>query len=301
MKRGFTLIELLISIVLMMILVLAMTTIFAQTTDTVAIQDARMTVFMNARYALDIMQRDLAGCLSVSAPPKQAGSPTNPGGRPPQQGNPNNPNQQPFEQQQAFWMENGFLAGAGTIPSYNVSGGHYNQAGDHMGFRSTTAVGDSMQTCEITYELIPGDKTVDTGGNLQQGDTSHRQTVRTNRGLYTLIRRVRVADLNSDPPVFNQIPQVKDPVTGSLTTLVDTELCHYVVNFNLEYFANNQTFSQLDPSPFPRTDPLGDNQGDNDTSNPYTVPAIRVTMVIVEDIAERCERTVQRVIWIPAN
>ena len=63
MKRGFTLIELLISIVLMMILVYAMMTIFVQTTDVVAVTDARMTVFTNARYAMDIMQRDLAGCL----------------------------------------------------------------------------------------------------------------------------------------------------------------------------------------------------------------------------------------------
>ena len=41
--------------------------------------------------------------------------------------------------------------------------------------------------------------------------------------------------------------------------------------------------------------------GDNDTGTPLTTSAIRVTLVVVEDIAERSERTIQRVIWIPAN
>ena len=138
MKRGFTLIELLISIVLMMMLMFAMMTIFAQTTDVVAVQDARTTVFMNARYAFDILHRDLAGCLSVNALPQQAGGPTNPGGRPPR---PNQNQPQAFEQVQAFWMENGFSSASGKEPAYNTSGGHHDHAGDRMGFRTTTAVG----------------------------------------------------------------------------------------------------------------------------------------------------------------
>ena len=298
MKRGFTLIELLISIVLMMILMFAMMTIFVRTTDVVSIQDARTTVFTNARYALDIMQRDLAGTLSVNPPPLQAGGPTNPGGRPPQQ-NQNQP--QAFEQVQAFWMENGVSSAPGREPAYNASGGHHDHAGDRMAFRTTTAVGDSMQTCEVTYKLIPASMTIDQQGSLQSGDDSHRETVRTRRALFTLIRAVRTADPASDPPQFTQIPKVMDRVTGAMANLVDMEVCHYVISFNLEYFANNQSFSQLDPSPFPSSDPLGDGLGDNDVANPYTVPAIRVTLVIVEDVAERCERTVQRVIWIPAN
>ena len=42
--QGFTLIELLISIALMMILIVAITMIFVNTTETVANQEARMTV-----------------------------------------------------------------------------------------------------------------------------------------------------------------------------------------------------------------------------------------------------------------
>ena len=49
--RGFTLIELLISIALMVMLLAAVTMIFAGTTDTVAIQEARMTVYTNAGKA----------------------------------------------------------------------------------------------------------------------------------------------------------------------------------------------------------------------------------------------------------
>ena len=61
--RGFTLIELLISIALMVMILFAITLVFARTTETVAIQEARTTVYTNARYALDIMENDLMGCL----------------------------------------------------------------------------------------------------------------------------------------------------------------------------------------------------------------------------------------------
>jgi len=73
-----------------------------------------------------------------------------------------------------------------------------------------------------------------------------------------------------------------------------------VVSFNLEYLANNRTFSQLAPSRFTHDDPLGNDLGPNDQAgSAYRVPAIRVTMRIVEDIGERQERTIQKVMWIP--
>ena len=62
-RGGFTLVELLIAIILMMILLSAITLIFMRTTDTVAISEARTTVYTNARYALDMMKNDLMGCL----------------------------------------------------------------------------------------------------------------------------------------------------------------------------------------------------------------------------------------------
>src|SRR5258707_12606457 len=65
---GFTLIELLISIALMMILMIAVTMIFVNTTETVAVNEARMTVYTNARYAMDIMENDLLGAYGLNEP-----------------------------------------------------------------------------------------------------------------------------------------------------------------------------------------------------------------------------------------
>src|SRR5215471_12980695 len=79
-SQGFTLIELLIAIALMMILMVAITMIFVNTTETVAIQDARMTVYTNARYALDIMENDLLGCYGLNAPVQPGKGPTPYGG-----------------------------------------------------------------------------------------------------------------------------------------------------------------------------------------------------------------------------
>src|SRR5579864_6797107 len=104
--EGFTLIELLISIALMMILIIAVTMIFVNTTETVATQEARMTVYTNARYALDIMENDLLGAFGLNAPKKPVvlGAP----GSPPQTYVPTD------HIPQAFWMDNGELPAANT-------------------------------------------------------------------------------------------------------------------------------------------------------------------------------------------
>jgi len=272
--RGFTLIELLISIAMMILLVSAITMIFVHSTETIAIQEARMTVYTNARYALDSLENDLLGAF-----PAQGGL-------------------------QRFWMNNGVLMAPGNNPTYSVDGGHHDKAGDALGFRSTTIVADTMMTCEIVYELMPGDKAVNEkpGGMDQQGDSTHQRTARTDRGLYTLVRRVRVSNpkaLITDPKkAWDFAVEIKDR-SCALIPVVDQEICHYVVSFNLEYLAVNGTFSQLQPSPFPKGDPLGDGAGPNDLTTPYRVPAIRVTIVIVDDNGERQERMIQKTLWIP--
>src|SRR6185295_10313590 len=186
-------------------------------------------------------------------------------------------------------------------------------------FRTVTTVGDTVQTCEVTYLLIPGDHTLespgvgasstinkpmgDLGKYLQSGDSSHTKTARTNRPIYTLVRRVRMANPNntSNVPVFDLIPRVTDK-QGNQVVVQDQELCYYVVSFNLEYLANNRTFSQLSPSRFPHDDPLGNDLGPNDQpGTAYRVPAVRVTMRVVEDVGERQERTIQKVMWIPQH
>jgi len=320
--QGFTLIELLISIALMMILMIAVTMIFVNTTETVAIQDARMTVYTNARYALDIMENDLLGAFGLNEPPRpgdqqnsqkySGGATYVPGAHIPQQ----------------FWMDNGEGAranrempdGAGDVGKLNGASdpkAHYERAADAMGFRTVTTVGDTIQTCEVTYLVIPGDHALDTpppgatssicrpmsdiGKLLTSGDSSHTKTARTGRPIYTLVRRCRLQNpvLNNGQPVFDQIPQVKDK-QGNMTVVQDQELCQYIISFNLEYLASNRAFSQLSPSPFPHEDPLGNDTGPNDSpGTAYRVPAIRVTLRVVEDVAERQERVVQKVMWIP--
>jgi hypothetical protein len=118
----------------------AITLVFAKTTETVAIQEARTAVYTNARYALDIMENDFMGVLPFDPPPL----PIQPA-----------PGVAPAPQPgfQAFWMENG-QAVAGQMPT-NVGGGHDKQSGDIISFRATTTVGDTLQTVQVTYMIIP--------------------------------------------------------------------------------------------------------------------------------------------------
>lgn len=319
--QGFTLIELLISIALMMILMIAVTMIFVNTTEMVATQEARTTVYTNARYAMDILENDLLGAYGLNEPP-----------RPQNQTNQQNSGGATYipgdHIPQAFWMDNGEVPrggesirdGEGQLPVLNKTAdpkAHYERAGDAMGFRSVTTVGETLQTCEVTYLLIPGDHVLETpapgsqssinrpmtdiGKMLQEGDKTHTKTSRTQRPIYTLVRRCRLQNLNQQngQPVFDQIPQVKDK-QGNMVIVQDQEVCSYVLSFNLEYLASNRAFSQLAPSPFPHEDPLGDGSGPNDSpGTAYRVPAIRATIRVVEDVGERQERTIQKVLWIP--
>ncbi len=278
---GFTLVELLISIILMAILLMAITVVFVQTTETVAVAEARTQIYTNARYALDTLENDLLSCI-------------------------------PFDSgMQSFAMENGRTGSPGTFPVYNVSNAHVTGAADLVEFISTASVADTVQTGRITYELIPSNYALSIAGTPTPGDESHKETVRTRRGLYTLVRRVRVP--NPAVPILPGVPPRYDqmPLDRLGNVVPDQELCHYVISFNLEYFDNTQKFSQLEPSPFTRTlgrnnDPLGNAQGPNDMNPPppavataLRVPYIRVTLVIVEDLGERQERTVQKVMWLP--
>src|SRR5262245_33589222 len=121
---GFTLIELLISIALMMILMVAITMIFVNTTETVAIQDARMTVYTNARYAIDIMENDLLGAFGLNEPLPPGGKKGGSGG-----GTSGGATYIPTEHiPQSFWMDNGELPRApfpesapGEMPKLNGS------------------------------------------------------------------------------------------------------------------------------------------------------------------------------------
>lgn len=284
-RRAFTLLELLISIVLMMILLAAVTLIFMRATDTVTTTEARTAIYTSARYALDIMQNDIYGC-------------------------------QPFNSgQQRFCLDNGNVGAPGADPTYNNGGSHVGNAADRLIMRATTTVADTLQTCEIEYCLVPGSMALGPAGgalpgsNLVPGDPAKKATIGINTGgvgrpIYTLVRRVRVQDPAAPGGAFSL------PAKDRFNNVVqDMELCHYVISFNIEYFANNGLFSNLHPSPCPSAanlglapndDPLGNALGANDTGpTPLRVPMIRITLVIVEDTTERQERAVQKVMWIP--
>lgn len=284
-EGAFTLIELLISIALMVMILFAITLVFARTTETVAIQEARTTVYTNARYALDIMENDLMGCLPFDPP--SLPFPVAPGVAPP-----------PQPTSQAFWMENGF-ASPGVMPT-RVSGGHDRQAGDTISFRATTTVADTIQTVQVTYMLIPSNKVLDNSGMLQSGDEARKETARSNRGLFTLVRQVR-APRRDDPRIYSEKVRIRPRGALAEEEVPDQELCHYVLSFNLEYLSSTLNYSQLDvPGPFDRTDPIGDGRGPNDNgATALRMQSVRVTLVIVDDIGERQERTIQKVMWIP--
>ncbi len=58
-KAGFTLIELMISVALMLVLVSAVVMVFSHTSTVFSISEAKMSVYQNARAALDIMAKEL--------------------------------------------------------------------------------------------------------------------------------------------------------------------------------------------------------------------------------------------------
>lgn len=283
-RRGFTLLELLISIILMMILLGAVTLIFMRTTETVTTTEARTTVYTNARFALEQTQADIYGCLPFNS------------GR------------------QRFILDNGVVSSPDQNPVYGA-GTHVGNAADRIVFRTTTTVADTLQTVEIEYSLIPASRILPAPsgalpwtGVLPSGDQSKKATLGANnaspRPLYTLVRRVRAENPNS-PGIFDQAPKDKNN-----NTVPDMELCPYVISFNIEYYASNGYFSNLEPSYCPNSDPLGNADklpngtpsGSNDggTGGPaYRIPMIRITLVIVEDPAERQERSIQKTLWIP--
>ncbi len=308
-RSGFTLIELLVSIILMVILLSAVTLIFVRTTETVAISQARVTVYTNARYALDVMENDLLGCL-------------------------------PFNNgTQRMILENGRTNPApgtggpvvGTAPTATL-GSHYSTsagaAADLLLFRATTSVGNTVQTAEVCYHLVPGNRAMPipsgsasplptlstSGGGLLAGDPNRGGTLRPPyRPIYTLVRRVRVPDPgipSTSAPSYTMYPlDAIGPNNPSQKLIPDMELCYFVLSFNVEYLGSDMSFSQIDTapglngSPCPPTDPLGDGGGTNDGAVIGTtglrLTFLRVTLVIVEDAAARQERQIQKTISIP--
>lgn len=270
LRQGFTLIEMLVVVILVVIIIMSIAVVFGSTSETTRQGESREKVYANARISLSKLEEDLMGCV-------------------------------PFNGGQQFVMRNGLSQASGAI-TYDVGGGHYDKAADMLVFRSVVSVGPALYLSEVSYHL------------QQEPSSEMKTTVRTNRPLYVLIRRIRGSGTSLPTPdapdssytcpvggcAFNKAQQFINPITGSGAIKVsDQDLCHYILQFNLEYLSDKGLFSQLDPSPFPVSDPLGNGTGPNDTTTPYRVPAVRATIVVTDGPEEFTERMFSRNIWLP--
>lgn len=300
---GFTLIELLVATGLMVILVTAIAILFHHTTDVVKVNEARIHVFSNARAAIDWLQKDLAGCLPVS------------GG------------QQAFGLAQNFVPDNG--GPAGTTNGETMTHGNPG-ATDAVLFNATTMMAGSVQPVRILYCLRR-----DSDWSTSSGGTAGlSSTVRTDRPLYSLMRYVypltavitgNSVPSPSDPPhppcsrtVSHGVASTPCPNHLPRPCACDA-LCEYVLSFNIEVYSRSGSFAapggaetarywQLNQSghPFRASANISSPPyliGDAHTPQPGEgLPrALRITMRVCDGAAERTERLVSRVVWIPMS
>jgi hypothetical protein len=275
----------------MVVIVTAIAIIFHHTTDIVKVSEARISVFGNARAALDWLQKDLAGCLPVG------------GG------------QQSFGLAQNFVPGNGGPAGttngetmvASTAdPPTTCSG-----ATDAVLFNATTMVDGSVQAVRILYCLNR-----DFDWNTQTGGTAGRTSgMKTARPIYSLMRYVYLLTQSitgSTPPPFI-------PPTSPATLPQMGALCEYVLSFNIEVYSRSGSFAapggantarywQLNQSGHPFMASASISNPPyliGDTISPQVgecLPrALRVTLRVCDGSAELTERVVSRVVWIPMS
>jgi hypothetical protein len=279
----------------MTIIISAVAMIFQQTTDTVAVGTARNQVYQNATWAMDRVTYDFYGMVNLNS-----GS-------------------------QRLVMENGKIAGTVMSVGPSVAGGHYPKwpggayegACDLVSMRTISLAGNTRGLYQVTWflDLDP--------------DVDRQKTALTNRPMYVLKRMVSIPTA-AQGVLDNWTGQAKNasgtlmtpyqsgkPVgaSGASYTGVVEDVCRYVLHFNVEYMDNSLSFSQLQPSPCTSAmtgaasegnnpyGPLGNGLGENDVGGspgtPFRIPYLRVTMVLIDDAAERCERTVTRTISIP--
>jgi type II secretory pathway pseudopilin PulG len=189
---------------------------------------------------------------------------------------------------QAFILENGYINGMNIVyPAPTAITNWQNNVGkaaDRMTFRTISSVGDTTAQCQVTYQLLP------------YADTSRQRGSRSGRPIFVLVRQVRLPNPAS-PKNYTVAP------TDSAGGLIDDEeVAHFVTSFNIEYYCDMGKYAQLEPTPCPVTDPLGDGLGANDLPpTGYRIPKVRITMQVIDDAGERQERTIVRDMWIPTG
>lgn len=310
-RAAFTLIELLVAIGLMIILMGAVALIFFQSTDLFKTSEARMQIANNARTALDMLARDLAGSL------------------------PTDSKAQCF----TMWNTPGSNGGVPTGNGQVISGANSFGAADALQFWATTSFRGTVSGVHITYYV---DSSSDPEIMNNQGTATG---VRTGRRLMVLrrIARRRNGNVWNTPNETDEADLCEYVLSFNVEPLLDPddagpEAARFV---NLDepapifrpapnfappgnpYNAPGLNFWNLcNPHPntnptgtIPPTRPVGDPVLQTSLSTLYPIGcdtppratpnnikppmAIRITMRIVEGGAEKQERLISRVIWIP--
>jgi type II secretory pathway pseudopilin PulG len=169
---------------------------------------------------------------------------------------------------QRFYIKNGVITLAGISPN------HWYGAADELNFISTTRVGAQIMVARIRYYL--------------KSDTSSI----TGKPIYILIREVWIQDQSG-----NWVP-----ATDMGYDVFEEEVCRAVISFNIEFHTEVALFSQSGNTnqTFTEADPLGDDEGDNDTTNPLTIRSLRVTLIVIDE-GDLTERVFSQMIYIPAS
>lgn len=304
-SRGFTLIELMVAIGLATILVGTVAMIFYGSTDIFKTSESRITIYGNARAAMDVMARDISSML-----PRDSG-------------------------QQRMYIWNG-----GTSEG-NDRG---NPATDTIQFRAIVPVNSTrhgnqappagqlasptLMTVHVLYSLrLDDDPEI-------LGITNQTNATATGRPLYVLRKRLfDVATLGAQGTVAPAagFPAAGDALDGANPNLYADEtgdLCHYVLSFNLEWIHSACAAPAgpgWHPAPYPISAPTAYVIGGVALNSPAqpaagtapTMPigyltnvppvagplpqAIRVTLRVAEGAGVKQERIISRVIWIPLS
>lgn len=297
---AFTLVELLVAIGLMMILISSCVLIFSSSSTTVMIGEARIRIYNSARATVDQVTRDLSSMLPVD------------GGS------------------QLLWMKDAASKnGSSAYTDTSDAKRHYEYATDQIGFTAVTSVKGSYVAAIIVYRLVR-DPDPDRGKTVERYVNGVAMPARQ---LYILRKEYR--DLNGGD-LKDAAGVAVEP--GDLCYYVISFNIEYLsANGSFSQIAPGDTAKGMPDGPFPGpalsadfldpaskltgvpVDPMGEIIGGDDlndevpkdaSGNPipgkplgpkFVVPAVRVTLRIVEDREARQERVITREVWLPAG
>lgn len=287
--RGFTLIELLVAVGLMIILIASVAMIFVSATDVFKISESRISIYGNARAALEFLARDLAGSL-----PSENG------------------------QQRFFLHDSSSEAGDNGTNGQNIPANGQG-ATDGMLFRATTSVDNSIRGVYVAYFLEEDD---DPDVRMRAA-----RTVNTNRKLYALVKRLR--DFNGNPVLDSSGTQISDIPLCHFVVSFNIEMYagtgpadngFYQIDRGSTIpsspallYSDVESVREIDSlsnnlqgDPYAASDgwgvwPLGNGVPVPPNVEPPLPAALRITMRVVDGARENQERVVSRVIWIPIN